>query len=542
MTLVLIDIGGKMRKLLLYLLIFSIVLIPITGCSKKEAEEKQWSEPPRQKDTMYIYYPQWAFHHVLDSAITKWENYMLDKYGKRINLTYTSSMIQTMISTDTTPTPLPQESGVTTIEKPEFIKNLEELSDFEGFVYVHDFSTLNKLIEYDMIVPVEQYISQIPFYSGVEPSIIESFTDSFYRTWAFPLSVLPPSTSKRIYDKALLEKSGMSVPVTLEELHEFAKLVSNQNPNENGGQIIYLTQFTPTKFEYEFQDIFRAFGCYTSMNNLINYNPHSDKYECAFTNENFIEAMNYIMLLWDEGLIKYISDQEWFDRVEQDHAIASSYNNALLTDLEPDNRTYGFYLTGYNESRLIELKNRTYAFAVLKHTENVGKTIDEFFTMMQSSPDSRNDLLIGIKGENYFDYDSHYERISSEDPMDVKPVIAIYTFLDEETYYNKPTLSVPSKDKLGSLSNISTSIETRLEYKKAEDLILPYLGTPMVYQNTFDRYSSDLLKLNRDVSNMWFKFIRAIFDDDMQVDDAYAKLIREFEFYNMQERIDMLNQ
>ena len=530
-----------MRKLLLYLLIISIVLIPFTGCSKKEAEEKKWAEPPRQKDTMYIYYPQWALHHVLDSAITKWETYMLDKYSIRINLTYTSSMIQTIISTDTTPTPLPQESGVTILEKPEFIKNLEELSDFEGFVYVHDFSTLNKLIEYDMIVPIEQYISQIPFYSSVDPSIIENFTDSFYRTWAFPLSAMPPSTSKRIYDKSQLEKAGMSVPVTIEEFHEFAKLVSNQNPDENGGQITYVTQFTPTTFEYDFQDIFRAFGCYTSRDSLIYYNPHSDKYECAFTNENFIEAMNYVMLLWDEGLIKYISDQEWFDRVEQDHKIASSYNNALVVDLEPVNRTYGFYLTGYNEARLIELKNRAFGFAVLKHTENAGKTINDFFAMMQSSPDSQNDLLIGIKGENYFDYDSHYERISPEAPMDVTPAIAIYTFLDEDTYYNKPTLHVTSKDKLGTLTNISKNIESRLEYQKTEDLVTPYLGTPMVYQNTFDRYSSDLLKLNRDVSNMWFKFIRAVFEDDVQLDDAYSKLIREFEFYNMQERINMLN-
>lgn len=174
----------------------------------------------------------------------------------------------------------------------------------------------------------------------------------------------------RTYDAKLLEELQFKIPTTIEEFYSLAKEINiyNKNNNEN----IYIMSFTNKDIMKSFADIFLAYGCYVNAD-IINgrfssvaYNPHSNEFEHIIDNENLIEALKFIKLLYDEELIYYDENN---NIANEDIKVASYYGESTIHSFQEND--YGFFLEGTSNQFLIYCEDIIGGMTFLKNTNNI---------------------------------------------------------------------------------------------------------------------------------------------------------------------------
>ena len=526
-----------MKKLLSLILVITTISTILSACSVKNDTDRQWRVGTHNKDTMYIYYPQWNHQIPSDSHVDDWEDYIEENYNFKVNLTYTPEITDIELWSYAAP----GSSTTVRIEENKNVNRLKFLSGSDGFVYVKNYETLNELIRHGLIIPVNGYLQDIPCYSDIGEEIIGNFTSSASQTtWAFPLSNMPSSIFKRTYNKEWLDKAGMPVPENIEEFTDYAKYVKTEDPDGNGFEDTYVMEFKIPSLLSDFSDIFKAFGCYSNSYETIYYNPVKEKYECMLLNTNFIEAMTYILYLYQEGYIKLINTEFPSDITEGDYKTGSAFRT-LPKGISQSERAYGYYLKGYNKVKLIELQQRSYCMAVLKHTDNVAEKMNDFLGLIENKPEAHFDLILGIKGVDYFDYGTYYDYLMRSDDMSVIPRIGLATWFRDTYIDAKPLIGSWSEDKLGSYSNISSILESRRATRKADEISAQYLDTPLVYTNPYNTITTDIKGINSMANTMKSAFFQAVFENDVPLLDAYDELVALLEIRGISGLIDSLN-
>ena len=445
-----------------------------------------------------------------EDEIVKWEEYIGDKYNYFVDLIISADA--NIIETD--------------------IDEITEKTNLSGFVYNIAFWQLERLIEADVLMPVNDFIFDIPEYAGINSMIIAGYADRKNNIWALPFGelndFLPNST--RFYNKKWLEKAGVEIPKTLDEFYSYAKYVAENDPDANGINDTYIDIIDMnniTEITRSLSDIWTAFGCYFDMG-PISYNPETGIIEDFILNESFISAVAYIKNLVDEGFIflDYSSNSD----ETLSYNLASSGISQIDKTLGVDGFSIGHYLSGVNDSFLIKVNSPGTSLAVLKNTENPKKQVEALLEILKNGTDSYMDFFAGIEGIQYKKDGENYEILFPENETIPKIIFMDLTLEGFE-----------SENIMAAFESNEEEILYQQLHKQAKREANEKLPSDLAYTIPFDSYSSSLIYLNSDAFGAMEKLLIAIFIENKDIQDAVDEYRKDVESEGIPGKIDFLN-
>lgn len=504
-----------MKKLITLLL---IIILLLSGCSNTDISDP-YKQSKSEEKKIKIYYPK-KKQIPEDFYVNDWEEYIDKKYGYDVELEYIR------LKTDG------NFWSKGRIDIQEFIKKHET----DGLVYITDFEILNQLKDAHLLLPVDSYIDGLRWLGNPNPETLDAFSDSSGNMWAVPLTENILS-GFRIFDKDMLEAAGTDVPQTIQELFEYAKVVAREDFDGNGLNDTYLFEFILNgRFhlfegsEYaisSFDDIFRAFGCYGSPEEPIQYNPHNNKFENFVNKENFVEAMTFIKLLFDENLI--IEKKP----MEMKYNTASTYSMQSISMYR--NNEYSFYILGPNDKYLIREKYQCLAMAVLTNTIDPKAKLTNFLDLAVGNPDGYVDLIYGFENKNYEDRITYYSLLG--DYMDILNRANI------DIYVNIGGINKIKPVYHGDNYTVAEKIKARYEEdNQIKEELSANFGGGMSYYVPFDRVRLEIEELNAHLYNDTAMLFRNILYEDAvisaAVDDYIAATDARYEWIDNLELIN----
>ena len=334
--------------------------------NKINDEDKPEVEIEDSSETMRILLLRSKWDALTEEDVDLWEQYINDKYDFSIELVIVSMADEGWFGLD--------------------VNNIKENSSQGGFIYISNLTQLNELIDSGLIEPVNSHIKQVGRYNTLSDEILKRFSDSNDKIWSFPLTDRTyQGSSIRYYSKGYLERAELDTPKTVEEFYEYAMFVAQNNEEGNSKNNVYVGEYADYSWLIDFDDIFKAFGCYSFGQSPLAYNPQKEKYEICIFNENFNDAISYIKLLNDEGAFFNRRPTE-ISGVSQGLTL-ESHQVAATTRLSSDYSfdggiSIGNYLTGINTEFIVENRTGSNCFAVLRGTKEVPKKLNDFFNML----------------------------------------------------------------------------------------------------------------------------------------------------------------
>lgn len=401
-----------MKKFLVLILVLVMILTCMSSCRKDNGDKS--NERPDidigdYSNAVTIYRVNEYQYSPTEMEIKNWESYMMTKYGISIELIYVC------------------EPGPTD----EFLPSSRHmlLSDFiasknkKGFVLC-DTSYFKYFIDAGLVEYVNDLIYEISHMKNIQSDILDSFKDSKGNIAAVPITDYA-TISTRVYNSEWLQSAGMKTPANVDEYREFAEYVAWEDPDGNGEDDTFIQEYYPTSPSHSFTDVFRAFGCYPDNYGVFGYNPNTGKVENIFLNDNFKEAMNFILHLKADGLI----ERGYSFGIGEKHDEGKDYKVASgLSSFR-----YPYYWEGYEKSYYMEgnnNKNLAYSqggyagFMVLKGTEDaIG--MFEALSYISKSENGYLDLSYGIENYNYELHDGYINVVTSQDEIK-RSMIGLY--------------------------------------------------------------------------------------------------------------------
>jgi hypothetical protein len=326
--------------------------------------------------------------------IGSWQEYMLDKFGIEIYLSYgmyrgkpggfDPSSIILLNYNHIYPFSYGNDAGILDFSNPDNVYDLTLYYDKYGWGKNIDPDVLDRLT-------IEGGIYAVP-----------SITDKY---------VIP-----RYYNEKILNELSMEVPTTISDFHEFLQAARQNNPSERFYPMC-IHEWTALP---SLSDIFRAYGVYVNSQRslLTEYDPNTGSFEDAVFSEGFTDALGFIRSLQEERLLGIIG--EAYDDNHNNHYIADitkidkefateyfriydSSRNFFIDD--PGNRPeydyeFGYYLIHTNDKNVCELRSNMAFYMFPLSIDNIYGTIDLFNTIVTDSK-YRYDLQYGMENENY---------------------------------------------------------------------------------------------------------------------------------------------
>ncbi|MBN2851438.1 MAG: extracellular solute-binding protein [Clostridia bacterium] len=204
----------------------------------------------------------------------------------------------------------------------------------------------------------------------------------------------------RTYNKEVLEELNAKVPATIEEFYQLAKKIGEKNRNSD--RKTYIATFNNIYILDDLADIFIAFGLYPNKKLLsyadssIGLNPTTNQFEYMMNNENLEEALEFIKLLYDEGLLYESSTNNYTDDVDIVSYLSDKNNFSY------EKNSYGFYLEGTNKNQLIYCSDSVEGFSFLKNTEDTEAIISLFENKIFPDTKAQLSFQYGIEGDAYY--------------------------------------------------------------------------------------------------------------------------------------------
>lgn len=506
-----------MKKVILYILI--IILVILTACqnSKTDTEIQETTTPTinvteEEPLDVSIFYPRDSIIQIDPEFISEWQKYIYDKYDIRIKLEYTKNDWAGKDSTS--------DSGLDD-------NDLWKKSKNGGLVFIRDFYTFGNLVKSGLIVPVNEYIKNIPEFAVLEDKMLEQFTwdDSI---WAFPF-YHDYSLNVRAYNGDWLEKYEKGIPKTLDEFTEYAEYVRDNDPDGNGIADTYAQVYRYNGLFSEFMDVFNAYGCYPLSTRFpISFNPDNKKLEVCVFSEGYVKAMTFIKFLVDEGYAKASSTQG-SNISKQEYKCASSYNYDYGELGECTSMEAGYYLLGENEKNLVRVLYYPYSFAVLDGTEDPESMIRKLLVPLSEKPDNYIDFYCGIEGKSYLVTDDYFVYSYQ------RPTIDIRTGINIRDVSRKPMINEEDMNRAES-SILYTEI-TREFRDGVKDLI----DTDLVYTTNSYTFSDELRLLNSRISELTEELNRDILTGQKMIMEAITEYRSRLEEYGIIDDVEELN-
>lgn len=276
-------------------------------------------------------------------------------------------------------------------------RKMANLSDSEvpslpRLVYADDYRNLKRWVESEMLSDLKDYLT----INKYDADALQYLLDEKGR-----IKMLPTKHEKvykyRTYDKDVLDELNIPVPTTLEEFYQLAKIIKYEYQADNGKDT-YIATYNAKNCQEDLTDIFMAFGCYFNLDfycTSIAYNPITMQIEDAAQSENFKQAVSYIKLLIDEGLIYESSSESYTDNIN----VVSYYKER--NSIGFSNNEYGLYLEGTNDKYLVYCNDVISGIAFERSVNEDLGIIKIFENEIYTEEKARLFFTYGFEGENY---------------------------------------------------------------------------------------------------------------------------------------------
>jgi len=520
-----------MKRIVIIALALSFFVV-FSSCSK-ESEEPGTSPPvsmvtptpsetelplytkPADDGTINIFTVDLPFRHMFNEDCDAWEEYMLERYDAKFNLEFITYNYPYDIRGVKI---LEADAGIETEE-------LKYLDDCNGFVVLNDIYALSRLHAAGLIQPVNEYISEIPAYTGLPDEILGGYTDRDGNIWALPMddSIILP---RRIYNKEWVEAYGKGAPSTLDEFIDFARYVAFEDPDGNGVDDTYIAAFNPSDILRSFGDVFAYFDCGVGYY-PFGYDTESGKIVSACETEAFLNAMSAINIMVREGLI--LMDYQWSNTLDEPDSLDYRLASVMGVSYYPE------YFEGYvigdywpssdGEANVPAWVEHQGALAVLKDTEDVAEKFNAIYEIAASGMGGYMDLLAGMEGTNYEIKEDYVTlQMQTEEGSDIPTVglnmrIALGSEGGLPIVYN------------GYQQNMLMYESGRVVSDEIRTKNLELFDADMVYTVPFIHGSHRLWNVRIFTSNYFSGMIRSIIDSYNSVEiaiDAYNQTMLAF--------------
>ncbi len=287
-------------------------------------------------------------------------------------------------------------------------------------IYELDPANLAQDIDQDFVVEVpyetiEEYAPE--YYAYITDYVPAAWIYSRYEdaNWGIPNANHSHMISNRgIYRKDWLDKLGLEVPKTLDELHDVLYAFANNDPDGNGKKDTYgiLGSSQYNKF---FGQIFGAYGClpfdWQEVDGKIVYGGLTD--DCK-------EALKTLAAWYKEGIIHpdfptASSDIDQFNSGLVGYLVSNSYYNPdlsteLINTVKENNPgaevAYGFLPTGPDGESGMRAWGRAAHIVAFGNTEGYGAKVPRMLKILEgmfTDKEFYTTLKLGKKGEQWKD-------------------------------------------------------------------------------------------------------------------------------------------
>jgi len=337
----------------------------------------------------------------------------------------------------------------------------------------------------------------------------------------------------RYYDKKYLDMAGVSTPRTIEEFYEFAMYISQVDLDGNGKNDTYAVEYTEHSWLNDLRDIFRAFGCFSYGQSPIAYNPLKGMYENCIFNENFIEAMTFVKLLNDEGVLINITTNLSYG------AETMSYETASTIRLNPEynyseGMALGNYLLGLNSEKLVENRGNGTCFAVLEGTTGVSEGMNAFLSMLMNSPNGYMDFSYGVEGVHYTE-DAEFYNVKTTDEAGNFSLkrLSMYIRLEDMGFSNKRVI-------YDGADNQSEYADVLSELEIAREEALP-ISDAVIYTIPLNGFDSQLDVLRSTTYGPTRDLIKSILSVNVPIETAIESYRKRLSGLKVFDKIDEMN-
>ena len=487
----------KILKIILLLLL----CITIVACSNKNNEKliemnsnKEINiEDIKLFDQINIIYPVEinSIHILPDAELLKWENYIENLCKIRISLDYLYG------------------NGIK-INEYGISQNNDEINknyNLDGFILISHPENYFRLLEANMLLPIDKYIKDIKNSNIITDKHKYSFITE-EGLMALP-TMMEYVYYPRLFDKELMEKYNFLVPETIQEFTDLAVNIRELGVKEN--QSMYIAAITSLKFNFEvdFLRIFTSFGCYPNIRDVpnISLNPESGVFEDMVLTKEFENAISYIKNLVDNDLL-YFNPNIHGHEIYKNNTVFSGY---ILPDKDYEQC---YYLIGDKDNYLIYEQLDAQALGILKDSTNIKEKIEFLINEVFLEKSMQKAFNMGIEDYNYeetpYYYIIKYQIESginsfSSIPLnyinDTKPAFMDYLGLDENSsVFNK-------------LFDMKNNQEIFVEEMKE-------INEKLFYEYSSYVSSSVALGNKTLIRDAWYELLENIFIDEISIEDA----------------------
>lgn len=495
----------------------SETIIPTNSpiATKNFNSETPSAESPSPQVPITIFHAVSSRSSYTENDLIDWERYIYDKYKKDLDVVF-----------------IPKGSG------PGLnINEIENSGKSGGLVYCESFSLLNELIDSGLILSVNEILASVDFYSVMEKNIILQYVDMNGKAWALPLSdTIRYLYKPRYYDKGILDMLTIDTPTTIDDLYYLALSLKEINDISDYESHIYLSDFKMASILNDFEDVFKAFGCVPYYGMAIAYNPIKSVFENCILNEGFVEAVAFIKMLYDDGLIIDITNPP-------NGNTGGNAGNGSYTTVSTTTGTDGYdfnrwvlshYISGVNTDMLIQNYTTQAYIAVLKNTQNPKQVVQDFIDLIASNKNSWLDFQCGIEGESYSETpDCFYNKTIVVDGKTTTKNLSIQVKFESLGFNSKPLL--PDTISFDAFNEHKLWAKENIEEASA-------INDNVVYTVPLEIYDNRVLQGGFQLQPLIIEMFNNILNENVSIEDAIEQYTLGIKKLGIYELVDTLNQ
>ncbi|HOP12120.1 MAG TPA: M56 family metallopeptidase [Oscillospiraceae bacterium] len=441
-----------------------------------------------------------------NAAKQQWLDEMAEHYGVQFKI-YSDNK-NYMESTDVS-----SESGATDSETTSSASEEQTTDTFTGLISVRTNSVLNSYVEYDSVMPLDEYLANNPTWNAL-PDDFKSLFEINGHIYAIPTSA-SQTYSVRIISNKALAATGLTV-TDLDSFNNFAMTYLQEYGNAAIGSVSVRST----------TDILNAYGLYTDYSGftMFNYDPTADCFVDWLTKPAAIEALEYLRELYNTGVISvdYTPDYTKFEN----GLIASGYSQNYYIP------TTFFYTEHENSTELYNLNSEypqiivssVNGFAMTPDTPQPQETVNLLIDMLFGSQENYLECWLG-SSDNYTlnsDGTITVNMVQNSDGDYIIPSLPsltgglpdIFPYSDADIYYGQDGVIDTSTDTY--TGKLNAFLRQKSDAINSGEMI----KIPLAYQLYQSMKSSTYYENKNAAYKLYLKYFQnAIFDSDQTVQE-----------------------
>lgn len=172
--------------------------------------------------------------------------------------------------------------------------------DLQGMALIFGPSDVLKSRDDGTILPVDDMLKDNPNWVS-QPDAFKSLFKYYGQTWAIP-NGFGGQMFMRTIRQDWLDKLGMKLPTTIDDLYNVFKAFTTQDPDGDGKNDTYGLTAAGT---WNLQDIFQAYNARLddTGENSITWDPNQNAWVDSFLNPGMVDALSWLHKVYAEGIL-----------------------------------------------------------------------------------------------------------------------------------------------------------------------------------------------------------------------------------------------